>query len=530
MKFTGNKIAYFDLCDCDTISLLDICEMMEQILVPTPLQLFWLLPNVKLTKSSIMPLGSDSDVIKIVQSLPKNRYIHIYAQVKGINESGCYESGGVEVDNAESGGVEMDTAEMGIVERDNAEMGSVERDNAESGSVEIDSAESAGVEMDNVEMYNAEMGNVEMDNAEMGSVEMDNVESVSVEMDNAEMGNVERDNKKDKSSNEGVRGTEADFEEVGELNNDKYSDSDARPTFPEFNKETDMENPKFQKACKEGFKAGCRRIISLDGCFLKGYYVGYLLAAVGIDVNGGIYTIAYAIVESENQYSWLWFLEILGRDLDIDNSYGWCFMSDRQKGFVEAVAELFPDAEARNCIILEARDKPILTMMELIRTKIMRRIVCSYEAAEKINGPLCPNIQKKLNIIIDQVTRCWATHAGGLKYQVEYGPGNQHVVDMGSHSCSCRKWDLTGIPCIHSVAVIQLHNDRPEPYVHTCYHKSTQLAIYSNFICPVKGAKQWTSVTEMEPILPPELRRSPGRPTKKKGERKLMKEIRMDLN
>ncbi|XP_039039515.1 uncharacterized protein LOC120177430 [Hibiscus syriacus] len=356
------------------------------------------------------------------------------------------------------------------------------------------------------------------------------------------------------------------------------------------------------QACKEGFKAGCRRIISLDGCFLKGYYTGYLLAAVSIDANGGIYPIAYAVVESENQYSWLWFLEILERDLDIDNSYGWCFMSDRQKGLVEAVAELFPNAEARNCvrliyakfkkyhkgkalkdalwraaratygrefqdaitelktlsndafewlkhlnpqqwskvqfsattksdmllnnlcecfnkIILEARDKPILTMMGLIRTKIMRRIVCRYEATEKINGPLCPNIQKKLNIIIDQATRCWATHAGGLKYQVECGPGNQLVMDMGSHSCSCRKWDLTGIPCIHAVAVMQLHNDRPEPYVHTCYHKSTQLAIYSNFICPVKGVKQWTIVIEMEPILPPELRRPPGRPTNQKKEK-----------
>ncbi|KAL4392018.1 hypothetical protein AHAS_Ahas03G0303100 [Arachis hypogaea] len=28
------------------------------------------------------------------------------------------------------------------------------------------------------------------------------------------------------------------------------------------------------EACKLGFKAGCRRLIGLDGCFLKGYYGG----------------------------------------------------------------------------------------------------------------------------------------------------------------------------------------------------------------------------------------------------------------
>ncbi|KAE8728599.1 hypothetical protein F3Y22_tig00004198pilonHSYRG00039 [Hibiscus syriacus] len=53
------------------------------------------------------------------------------------------------------------------------------------------------------------------------------------------------------------------------------------------------------QACKEGFK-DCRPIISIDGCHLKGYYGGTLLAAVGIDGNDIIYPIAYAVVESEN--------------------------------------------------------------------------------------------------------------------------------------------------------------------------------------------------------------------------------------
>ncbi|PKI71858.1 hypothetical protein CRG98_007717 [Punica granatum] len=34
------------------------------------------------------------------------------------------------------------------------------------------------------------------------------------------------------------------------------------------------------EACKRGFQEGCRPIIGLDGCFLKGYYDGQLLSAV----------------------------------------------------------------------------------------------------------------------------------------------------------------------------------------------------------------------------------------------------------
>ncbi|KAK5772696.1 hypothetical protein PVK06_048990 [Gossypium arboreum] len=44
----------------------------------------------------------------------------------------------------------------------------------------------------------------------------------------------------------------------------------------------------YLQACKDGYRAGCRRIVGLDGCFLKGYYGGYLLAAIGIDTNNGI--------------------------------------------------------------------------------------------------------------------------------------------------------------------------------------------------------------------------------------------------
>ncbi|KAK8663029.1 hypothetical protein V6N13_024910 [Hibiscus sabdariffa] len=60
-------------------------------------------------------------------------------------------------------------------------------------------------------------------------------------------------------------------------------------------------------------------LISVDDCFLKGYYQGYLLAAVGIDANDCIYPMAMATVEAETCDSWCWFLPLSG------------LMSDKQK-------------------------------------------------------------------------------------------------------------------------------------------------------------------------------------------------------
>ncbi|CAN1122964.1 hypothetical protein LINPERHAP1_LOCUS6901 [Linum perenne] len=94
-------------------------------------------------------------------------------------------------------------------------------------------------------------------------------------------------------------------------------------------------------ACKEGFLASCRRIICIDGCFLKTEVGGQLLTAVGLDANDGVYPIAYAAVNTENEDNWKWFLLYLTNDLGIDeeSSGDWMIMSDKQK--VSTVSSLF---------------------------------------------------------------------------------------------------------------------------------------------------------------------------------------------
>ncbi|XP_039130869.1 uncharacterized protein LOC120267252 [Dioscorea cayenensis subsp. rotundata] len=62
---------------------------------------------------------------------------------------------------------------------------------------------------------------------------------------------------------------------------------------------------------RNGFLAGCRRIICVDGCFLKGLYGGQLLTAVGIDANNLIYPVAWSVVDRENRENWVWFLQLL---------------------------------------------------------------------------------------------------------------------------------------------------------------------------------------------------------------------------
>ncbi|KHG06388.1 far1-related sequence 2 -like protein [Gossypium arboreum] len=182
------------------------------------------------------------------------------------------------------------------------------------------------------------------------------------------------------------------------------------------------------------------------------------------------------------------------------------------------------NSECFNKIILEARDKPILTMLEIIRRKVMTRLVSMREAAEKYPGPLCPRIQKKLSEIVNQSNNVWQVYAGNEKYEVNCGLGNKYVVDLLNSSCSCRKWDFSGIPRKHAISCMQLLAVSPETYVNTCYIVTTQLNIYSHLINPVKGPIQWEHAKDMEPILPPMIRTPLGRP--KQTRRKEVDEAR----
>ena len=92
--------------------------------------------------------------------------------------------------------------------------------------------------------------------------------------------------------------------------------------------------PTFQRiyiclnAFKQGFMAGCRKVIGLYGCFFKGATNGELLCAIGRDANNQMYPIAWAVVEKENNDSWDWFYDLLFRDLEVEDGQGWVFISD----------------------------------------------------------------------------------------------------------------------------------------------------------------------------------------------------------
>ncbi|CAI9287868.1 unnamed protein product [Lactuca saligna] len=84
------------------------------------------------------------------------------------------------------------------------------------------------------------------------------------------------------------------------------------------------------KGVVDGWLHRCRKVIGVDGCFLKGVCRGELLSAVGRDANNNIYPLAWPVVNVENKRTWKWFLENLMEDIG-GNGHGITILSDGHK-------------------------------------------------------------------------------------------------------------------------------------------------------------------------------------------------------
>ncbi|XP_050224005.1 uncharacterized protein LOC126673784 isoform X1 [Mercurialis annua] len=117
---------------------------------------------------------------------------------------------------------------------------------------------------------------------------------------------------------------------------------------------TTKEDSSFQRlfvafhASLYGFLQGCRPLLFLDSVPLKSKYQGMLLAATAADGNDGVFPVAFAVVDAESDDNWYWFLLQLRTALS--TSCPITFVSDRQKGLKQSIADIFKDAYHGYCL------------------------------------------------------------------------------------------------------------------------------------------------------------------------------------
>ncbi|GAA0174566.1 hypothetical protein LIER_27934 [Lithospermum erythrorhizon] len=87
-------------------------------------------------------------------------------------------------------------------------------------------------------------------------------------------------------------------------------------------------------------------------------------------------------------------------------------------------------------------------------------------------------------------------------YDVFCVSGEQFKVDLRKRECSCRLWQLTGIPCIHAIPPIYSRKQLPADWVDNCYKIETFGWLYENVLEPMTGPSEWPETNNIT-ILPP---------------------------
>ncbi|XP_063938645.1 uncharacterized protein LOC135148249 isoform X2 [Daucus carota subsp. sativus] len=174
-------------------------------------------------------------------------------------------------------------------------------------------------------------------------------------------------------------------------------------------------------------------------------------------------------------------------------------------------------SEVFNNSIRQFRDLPIITMFREIHKAVMKRIQMRRDKMMNMDITICPTAQKKLNKAIHFAGSCVVTWSGGTSYSVITSDGGHElVVDLGKKSCSCRKWDLTGIPCYHAAACIAMKSEPWDLHISKWFKKDMYIKLYSYTLEPMVGPEFWDDAPEPMP-LPPNVKVPTGRPKKRRS-------------
>jgi hypothetical protein len=86
------------------------------------------------------------------------------------------------------------------------------------------------------------------------------------------------------------------------------------------------------------------------------------------------------------------------------------------------------------------------------------------------------------------------------------------VVKLNEKTCSCREWQVSGIPCVHAIAFItSLDNEPLENYVDCFYFVEKFQAAYAQLIPALDDKSQWPKSNHVFSMHPPLLKSVAGR-------------------
>ncbi|KAK6129638.1 hypothetical protein DH2020_036615 [Rehmannia glutinosa] len=278
---------------------------------------------------------------------------------------------------------------------------------------------------------------------------------------------------------------------------------------------------------EEGFKllpAYCEQIRKTN----PGKYLGTLFCAAAVDADDALFPLAIAIVDVESDENWMWFMSELRKLLGVNTdsmprltilsekkrnfrdtfknsklvnifwntvyalttaeskvkSLRWCrfrrdvlpwfhhfnpqlwavayFEGVRYGHFTLTVTELLYNWA------LDCHELPIVQMMEHIRHELTSWFDDRRNTGMRLTSILVPSAEKRISEAISDA-RCYKVlRANEVEFEI-VSTERTNIVDIRSRVCSCRRWQLYGLPCAHAAAALISCGQNAHLFAEHCF-------------------------------------------------------------
>ncbi|KAL1190833.1 Protein FAR1-RELATED SEQUENCE 6 [Cardamine amara subsp. amara] len=168
-------------------------------------------------------------------------------------------------------------------------------------------------------------------------------------------------------------------------------------------------------------------------------------------------------------------------------------------------------AESMNKVLAKTRSFPIVRILEEIRLMMTRWFNDRREDALAMKTTLTRGVEKLLEDRVSGAKQATVQTIDSRHIQVICG-SSLHVVNLDSKRCTCRRFDIDKLPCVHAIAAAEHKNVSRVSLCHPYYFSQFLGNAYAGSVMPNDFAVPVPDDVGIQVCTPPIPRNQPGRP------------------
>ncbi|PIA37919.1 hypothetical protein AQUCO_02900047v1 [Aquilegia coerulea] len=167
--------------------------------------------------------------------------------------------------------------------------------------------------------------------------------------------------------------------------------------------------------------------------------------------------------------------------------------------------------------VSEAHELPITQLVDAVRSRIMELIYTRRVHCNDWLTRLTPAMEERLQKETLKAHSLQVLFSPGTTFEVR--GDSIYVVDIDRWDCSCKDWQITGLPCSHAIAVFDCIGRSPYDYCSRYFTIESYRLTYLESINPMPNLDKSVedSPQAAVKVTPPPTRRAPGRPKMKRA-------------